>query len=168
MADNGRQRRRGRGRSSGRGGRGGRGGGGDGGDGNRSPRRGSGGPPGQGRPPRSRAASQRKSGRGLRVPELCELSPFSVFCALHLGITEDDGYAPGDYRAVARRFDLSPAELDAYLESHHLSEQALRAAGFDLSSARLDIEVAPEGISRLELARPLFEEACEGPAAAER
>ena len=31
-------------------------------------------------------------------------------------------------------------------------------ARFDLESARLDIEVAPAGISRVELARTLFEE----------
>ncbi len=98
-------------------------------------------------------------GRGRRVDELCELAPFSVFCALYLGITEEDGYARPDPRAVARRFDLSDAELQGYLEEHGLTAEDLDEADFDLESARLDIQVAPEGISRVELARSIFAEA---------
>ena len=90
------------------------------------------------------------------VPELCELGPLSVFCALHLGITEDDGWSPPDPGAVARRFDLTPGELERYLEEHRLSAEQIEHAGFDLEAARLDIRVAPEGVSRLELARTLF------------
>jgi hypothetical protein len=99
------------------------------------------------------------NGRGLKIAELCELSPFSVFCALHLGITEDDGYAEQDRPKVAQRFGLTLEELDEFLREHGLERENLHAAGFDVSSARIDIEVAPEGISRLELARTLFQEA---------
>ncbi len=91
-----------------------------------------------------------------RVPELCELGPFSLFCALHLGITEDDGWSQPDAGAVARRFDLTRDELEGYLEQHRLSAEQIEHAGFDLESARLDIRVAPEGVSRLELARTLY------------
>jgi hypothetical protein len=92
------------------------------------------------------------------VPELCELTPFSIFCALHLGITEQNGYSPQGHEAVARRFSLSREELQAFLEEHALDPGSLQRAGFDAESARLDIQVAPQGISRVELARTLFEE----------
>jgi hypothetical protein len=92
------------------------------------------------------------------VPELREMSPFSVFCALHLGITDTDGYSRQDLSTVARRFDASPEELQDFLDGHRLTRQDLRAVNFDLSSAQLDIQVAPEGISRTELARTLFSE----------
>ncbi len=98
---------------------------------------------------------------GSPLPELLELTPFSVFCGLHLGITETDGYAEEDARSVARRFDLSEQELLDFVESRGLSESELRNVEFDLDSARIDIEVAPEGISRTELARTLFDELSE-------
>jgi hypothetical protein len=104
----------------------------------------------------------RARGRGEPVSELCTLSPFSVFCALHLGITEDDGYARQERACVARRFGLSPEQLDEYLAEHRLRDQDLRAIGFELASARLDMQVAPTGISRMELARGWFEELAEG------
>lgn len=97
-------------------------------------------------------------GNGRPVPELGELSPFSVFCALHLGITETDGYALQDPETVGRRFGLSSEELTHYLEREGLRAEDLRGAKFDLAGALLDIQVAPEGISRTELARTLFEE----------
>jgi hypothetical protein len=96
--------------------------------------------------------------RREQIPELTELSPFSVFCALHLGITPTDGYASQTVDAVAGRFGLTPDSLRAFLERHGLREPDLRAVSFDLASAQLDIQVAPEGISRTELARTLFAE----------
>ena len=92
------------------------------------------------------------------VPELCELAPFSVFCALHLWITETDGFREQSPDAVARRFELSDEEFDEFLERHGLTGEALRSAEFDLDGARLDMRVAPDGISRIELARTLFRE----------
>ncbi len=86
------------------------------------------------------------------------MTPFSVFCVLHLGITATDGYDPLDERGVARRFGVTETELADFLEARGLTCGALQRADFDLSSARLDIEVAPEGISRVELARTLFDE----------
>ncbi len=86
------------------------------------------------------------------------MSPFSIFCALYLGITERDGYELQAHRDVARRFEMSDDELGEYLEANRLSQDAVVQCDFDLPSARLDIEVAPEGISRIELARSLFEE----------
>ncbi len=94
------------------------------------------------------------------LKELCELSPFSVFCALHLGIAQNESYAPANVDTIRRRFGLSEAEFQHFLESQGLAEGDARRAGFDLESARFDIEVAPPGISRTELARTLFSEFC--------
>jgi len=100
----------------------------------------------------------RASHSGRHIPELSELGPFSVFCALYLGITEDDGYREPRLGPVAARFGLSDGELTSWLEAHGLDESAVRGSGFDLEGACLDIEVAPEGISRVELARTLYRE----------
>ncbi|TDI99984.1 MAG: hypothetical protein E2O73_06540 [Deltaproteobacteria bacterium] len=94
------------------------------------------------------------------LKELCELSPFSLFCALHLGIAQNESYAPANADTISRRFGLSEAEFKHYLDSEGLTEEDLHRAGFDLESARFDIEVAPPGISRTELARTLFSEFC--------
>lgn len=95
--------------------------------------------------------------RGEKVSELLELTPFSVFCAI-LGITETDGYARQEHTAVAKRFGMSDSELREYRAAKGLSESDLKSGEFDLASARLDMKVAPQGISRMELARTLFEE----------
>ena len=54
------------------------------------------------------------------------------------------------------RFARTRDELEGYLAQHRLSSAKIEHAGFDLESARLDIRVAPEGVSRLELARTLY------------
>jgi len=106
------------------------------------------------------SSTHRAAREGTCAPlaELCELAPFSVFCALHLWITETDGFREQSAESVAHRFELSAEELDAYLEQHDLTCEALRRAEFDVDGARLDMQVAPEGISRIELARTLFSE----------
>lgn len=90
--------------------------------------------------------------------EMCTLGPFAVFCAYHLGITQDERYSEPDRRRVARHFDMTPEELDAYLEQHHLTVGHLDDADFDVRGAREDIRVAPSGISRVELARTMYAE----------
>ena len=102
------------------------------------------------------------AGRGRKLAELCDLGPFSVFCALHLGITEDDGFRSPDPERVARHFELTKDELQGYLREHSLTSDDLAAVDFDLESARLDIKVAPEGVSRVELARTMFLEVRNG------
>ena len=110
-------------------------------------------------PPRPRAASGRAApGAEPTRAELCTLSPFSAFCAAHLGITATDGFARPSLAAAAERFGMSRDELAAYLEEERLCSGALRAAGFDLPGAVLDMRVAPDGISRTELARTHFED----------
>lgn len=104
----------------------------------------------------ARGGDATPSENGRVIEELRELSPFSVFCALYLGITETNGYQAQGTDAVARRFSLERDELAAYLVAQCLRREDLERASFDLEGARLDIRVAPDGISRVELARTMW------------
>ncbi len=81
-----------------------------------------------------------------------------MFCAFHLFITERDGYREQRPSEVAARFQMSEDELLDYLDENDLSEEILKERQFDLPGARLDIRVAPMGISRVELARTMYQE----------
>lgn len=83
---------------------------------------------------------------------------FTLFCSYYLGVTPDDGYQKPDPDAVARRYGLNRESLQQLLVENGLDEKSLRQARFDLEGARLDIRVAPQGISRTEIARDLYNE----------
>jgi hypothetical protein len=83
---------------------------------------------------------------------------FELFCAYHLGITADGGYKTQNVHEIARRFNLSPAEVKQALIDHGIDSETVINADFDMAMAQLDIMVAPEGINRRELARGLYEE----------
>ena len=83
-----------------------------------------------------------------------------MFCALYLGITPDERYARANADEVRRRFELGDVEFKEFIESNGLTGEDLRRASFDLESARLDIRVAPPGVSRVELARTLYADFC--------
>lgn len=91
-------------------------------------------------------------------PEEGPPDAFALFCAYHLGITSSDGYHKPHPDDVARRFGITPKELRELLKSFELDEEAIRQTDFDLSGAQLDIRVAPAGISRVEIARDLFQD----------
>ena len=92
------------------------------------------------------------------MPELRRLGPFSVFWALYLGITRDDGWARQDPAAASRAFGRDLEDLDRFLADHQLTEEDLSDRKFDFAGARYDINVAPAGIIRVELARSIYEE----------
>lgn len=106
--------------------------------------------------PSAHAEPQRATESAAPRAELLEPTPFAIFCALWLGITATDGFRLEGFDAVSRRFGLTRDALDAFLAEHRLRAQDLRGVGFDVESARLDIRVAPAGISRVELARPMW------------
>lgn len=92
------------------------------------------------------------------MPLGSEIDPFELFCAYHLGITADGGYRIQNIHEVARRFSTNAATLRQTLAALGMDAGDIVHSGFDLASAQIDIMVAPPGISRRELARPLFEE----------
>lgn len=93
-----------------------------------------------------------------RVPSASTIDAFDLFCAYHLGITPEDGYRIQNIHEVARRFGTNAAELRQVLTNLGMAADDIVHSGFDLPSAQVDIMVAPAGISRRELARPLYEE----------
>ena len=53
---------------------------------------------------------------------------------------------------------MKPDELREALKEHGLDDQTMRQSSFDLKGAKMDMRLAPEGISRTESARELYEE----------
>lgn len=83
---------------------------------------------------------------------------FTLFCAYHLGITAQDSYQKPQIEEIARRFALESKQLRELLLEYQLDEESLRKLDFDLEGAKMDVRVAPPGISRKAIARDFFEE----------
>jgi hypothetical protein len=100
----------------------------------------------------------RDNGRRFQPTGLLPLDPFTIFGALYLGLTGGDYYQPLQLPDLARRFGVSVGELKNKIHEFGLDRETVRHSGFDLEMAQLDIRVAPEGISRRELAKTWFVE----------
>ncbi len=112
---------------------------------------------GQKRTPVEKFGGREPRGPVARV-ESTEFNCFEVFCAYHLGITEDNRYRKQSLKEVARRFERSPDEIVEVLNACGMDAESLKGSGFDISFAQLDVKVAPEGIDKREIAKGLFEE----------
>ena len=86
------------------------------------------------------------------------LDPFNLFCAYHLGIGPKKEYRPSNLNEVARRFGQDPATLRQALKESGMDSASLLDRDFDMALAQLDIQVAPEGIDRIELAKSIYED----------
>ena len=109
----------------------------------------------------NRFAGNPSSNRPAQPSGLAErhsVEPFALFCAYHLGITEDDGYRFQNIHQVAKRFATNAGVIKQLLAEFDMDPETIVHSGFDMASAQVDIMLAPEGISRTELARPLFAE----------
>lgn len=106
-----------------------------------------------GREPR-RAGRERAS----RLGDQLGVGGFELFCAYHLGITPDDRYAFQNIHEVARRFKTNAGMIRQLLEEYEMDPDKIVNSTFDMAAAQVDIMVAPEGISKRELARSLYEE----------
>jgi hypothetical protein len=85
-------------------------------------------------------------------------TPFELFCAYYLGIAKDGSYRPANIHTLARQFNRQSGELKQLLQNYGIDPMAVMERDFDLAMAQIDIQLAPEGVNRVELARPLFEE----------
>jgi len=86
------------------------------------------------------------------------LDAFSLFCAYHLGIGPKKEYKPANLNEVARRFGQDPATVRQALKECDMDSASLLDRDFDMALAQLDIQVAPEGIDRMELAKSIYED----------
>lgn len=91
------------------------------------------------------------------------IEPFELFCAYHLGITRDKQYKPSNINEVARRFNSDPATVKQALKEYDMDPGQLFDRDFDMALAQLDIQVAPEGVDRKELAKNIYEEFLNAP-----
>jgi hypothetical protein len=90
-------------------------------------------------------------------------TPFELFCAYHLGIARDGKYKLSNIHVVARQFNKSTGELKQLLQNYGLDSMTVMETDFDLAMAQVDIQLAPDGINPLELAKPMFEEFLKAP-----
>lgn len=90
-----------------------------------------------------------------------KVEPFELFGTYYLGLTPDDRYRLARGRDVARRLSTSVSAVEILLQHYGMGEAAVKQSGFELDMARLDMEKVPEGISRREVARQLYEEFCD-------
>ena len=86
------------------------------------------------------------------------LDPFNLFCAYHLGIGPKKEYKPSNLNEVARRFGQDPATVRQALKESGMDSASLLDRDFDMALAQLDIQVAPEGIDSMELAKSIYED----------
>ncbi len=84
------------------------------------------------------------------------IDAFSLFCAYHLGITAEGGYRFQNIHQVARRFGTNAAVVKQCLADLGMGPDVLVQSDFDMADAQVDIMMAPDGISRVELAREIF------------
>jgi hypothetical protein len=85
------------------------------------------------------------------------IDPFALFCAYHLGITAENRYAFQNLHQVARRFGVDASEVQEALRRYALDPDVLLHAGFDLASAQADVQLSPEGVDLVVLARMHYE-----------
>lgn len=92
-----------------------------------------------------------------RLGERHGIDAFALFCAYHLGITEAGGYRFQNIHQVARRFGTNAAVVKQLLADFRMDSDAVVHSDFDLADAQVDIMMAPEGVSRSELAREIYQ-----------
>ncbi len=94
---------------------------------------------------------------------VANLEPFDLFCAYHLGIGPNKQYKPSNINEVANRFRQEPGVIRQALKEYGMDSASLLDRDFDMALAQLDIQVAPEGVDRLELAKTIYEDYLEAP-----
>ena len=107
----------------------------------------------------SAVESNPANARGL----VANIDPFELFCAYHLGISADKSYKMANINQVASRFRVDPSVIHTAVKSYAMDSASLLDLDFDMALAQLDIQVAPEGVDRLELAKGVYAEFLEAP-----
>jgi len=97
------------------------------------------------------------------VKQVGNIDPFELFCAYHLGIAKDKGYRTANINEVANRFRSEPGMIKQALKAYDMDPESLLDRDFDMALGQLDIQVAPEGVDRMELARGIYQEFQDAP-----
>lgn len=91
------------------------------------------------------------------------IDAFEMFCAYHLGIGPNKEYKLSNINEIAKRFNMNPAMVRQVVKELGMDAASLLDRDFDMSLAQLDIQVAPEGIDRMELAKGIYEDYLKSP-----
>ena len=91
------------------------------------------------------------------------MDAFSLFCAYHLGIGPNKEYKPTNINEIARRFGQDQGVVKQALKDCNMDSASLLDKDFDMALAQLDIQVAPEGIDKMELAKAIYEDFLKAP-----
>lgn len=86
------------------------------------------------------------------------IDAFDLFCTYHLGITADGGYRFQNIHQVAQRFGTNAGVIRQLLGELGMDPDTIVHSSFDMAGAQVDIMLAPEGVSRVELARALYQD----------
>jgi hypothetical protein len=86
------------------------------------------------------------------------IEAFALFCAYHLGITEDGGYRFQNIHHVAKRFGTNAGVIKQLLADFGMDSDTVIHSAFDMAGAQVDIMLAPDGIDRVAIARELYEQ----------
>lgn len=103
--------------------------------------------------------AQKQEGKTLAS----NIDAFEMFCAYHLGIGPNKEFKLSNGNEIAKRFNLEPGMVRQVVKELGMDAASLLDRDFDMSLAQLDIQVAPEGIDRLELAKGIYEEFLRSP-----
>jgi len=109
----------------------------------------------------SRSSETNGGARPLRPSALAQrhnIEPFALFCAYHLGITEEGEYRFQNIHQVAKRFATNAAVIKQLLSDFEMDSDTIIHSSFDMAGAQVDIMLAPEGINRTELGRDFYEQ----------
>ncbi|MBI4383880.1 MAG: hypothetical protein HY579_07580 [Nitrospinae bacterium] len=107
------------------------------------------------------AVRQEQSGNGTAAA--LQIDAFELFCAYHLGIGPNKEFRPANIHEVAKRFGTNPAVIRQSVKDHAMDAESLLNRDFDMALAQLDIQVAPEGIDKTELAKGIYQEFLQAP-----
>ncbi|MDP8255967.1 MAG: hypothetical protein P9M14_09475 [Candidatus Alcyoniella australis] len=113
---------------------------------------------------RGQQQNQRRNNQPSRaVNGSSELNALQLFSLYHLGLTPEGQYRQQNVNDIARRFNKSPEEIRQLLVDFGIDSDTMLNTEFDVSLAQLDIQVAPEGINKHELAKSLYQDFLDAP-----
>jgi hypothetical protein len=107
---------------------------------------------------RQQAESAPRTARPSALAERYHIEPFALFCAYHLGITEDGNYRFQNIHQVAKRFGTNAGVIKQLLADLDMDSDTIINSAFDMAGAQVDIMLAPDGINRTELGREFYEQ----------
>lgn len=99
-----------------------------------------------------------RRGGSSELTQRYNIDAFELFCSYHLGVAEDGTYRFQNVHHVAKRFKTNAGVIKQALVDLGMDPDTIVHSTFDMASAQVDIMLAPEGISRTEIAKGLYDE----------